>query len=580
MSFKILLFQFFILTATNLFSMESTPKKVCVASSAIGDDELVTFVSLDGQHFKVEVGVAKLAETLKHVMKDAGTDAPIPLPNITSGVLGKILELLRLIKDVHAKVADAQQKGKYVVDAVSSFDGPLLIDFIAAVNYLDVPGLLKLGIHVAGRRDINKLPASLLGLPKEIRNAIIFAQTDILGQVSIKESLVIEGPKTGKGVKKIIVTPDDKKIIAAFKDHTIRVYDIKTASRIAVFGSYNHFCITPDGTRIVQINSHGRVQISDINSKNLLEFNAMVFSYNSIRGIDITRDGSKIIVATYREIYILDITNGALIKTVTIEQALTNFGFNVKDNIQDARIDLLHISPRNNKLIFSVQNIIVELDITTLKITNIFECPRAYGEIHRIYIASDGSKIIGRVSKSLFEIDVRTKKFFLRKNHLDKPFTVTPDDKKIIVIDNPLSWKPIASNDPVIRIYDIKTLKELAVLQGHKPNNICVWVAKDGTSRQSLRRADITSVQVTQDGNYIISGSEDNSIRIWDISVFKLEPLIKNMSLEQAQQVFNYLKGDHAAGWDGIKEIFGFPTGHAITEASGGEPVLKKHKAE
>ncbi len=56
----------------------------------MADDDQVTLQSQDGQDFRVEVKVAKMSETIKNLIEDAGVDAPIPLPNVTGKILGKV----------------------------------------------------------------------------------------------------------------------------------------------------------------------------------------------------------------------------------------------------------------------------------------------------------------------------------------------------------------------------------------------------------------------------------------------------------------------------------------------------------
>jgi WD40 repeat protein len=52
-----------------------------------------------------------------------------------------------------------------------------------------------------------------------------------------------------------------------------------------------------------------------------------------------------------------------------------------------------------------------------------------------------------------------------------------------------------------VRVWDVSTGKELNVLNGHTES--------------------VNSVAFSTDGTYIVSGSSDNSVRVWDASTGK-----------------------------------------------------------
>jgi S-phase kinase-associated protein 1 len=63
------------------------------------DTDTVTLHSSDGQEFKIEVRIAKLSETIKNLIEEAGIENPIPMPNITGKTLAKIIGYMKNIKD-------------------------------------------------------------------------------------------------------------------------------------------------------------------------------------------------------------------------------------------------------------------------------------------------------------------------------------------------------------------------------------------------------------------------------------------------------------------------------------------------
>ena len=137
----------------------------------MADDDQVILQSQDGQDFKVEVKVAKMSETVKNLIEDAGVSAPIPLPNVT----GKILEKVVTYAKYHtqnptavSEVADKMREEKRTDNIISwdrdfcNVDLPTLFEMILAANYLDMKDMLDLCCKVVA----NMIKG---GTPEEIR---------------------------------------------------------------------------------------------------------------------------------------------------------------------------------------------------------------------------------------------------------------------------------------------------------------------------------------------------------------------------------------------------------------------------
>uniref|UniRef100_A0A453QCA9 SKP1 component POZ domain-containing protein n=1 Tax=Aegilops tauschii subsp. strangulata TaxID=200361 RepID=A0A453QCA9_AEGTS len=75
------------------------------AAGDAGEKKMVTLKSSDGEEFEVEEAVAMESQTIRHMIEDDCADNGIPLPNVTSKILSKVIEYCN--KHVQAKPADA-----------------------------------------------------------------------------------------------------------------------------------------------------------------------------------------------------------------------------------------------------------------------------------------------------------------------------------------------------------------------------------------------------------------------------------------------------------------------------------------
>ena len=75
--------------------------------AAEGEKKMITLKSSDGEEFEVEEAVAMESQTIRHMIEDDCADNGIPLPNVNSKILSKVIEYCN--KHVHAaaKPADA-----------------------------------------------------------------------------------------------------------------------------------------------------------------------------------------------------------------------------------------------------------------------------------------------------------------------------------------------------------------------------------------------------------------------------------------------------------------------------------------
>ncbi|KAG7390985.1 suppressor of kinetochore protein mutant [Phytophthora pseudosyringae] len=128
------------------------------------DSRKVNLVSMDGDSFEVSRSVAAMSELVKTLISDDADDdevQEIPLPNVKSPVLSKVIEFcshhhnspMREIEKVGSMAGCIREplKSADMHDVVSDWDAnfvdieqEILFELILAANYMDIKSLLDL----------------------------------------------------------------------------------------------------------------------------------------------------------------------------------------------------------------------------------------------------------------------------------------------------------------------------------------------------------------------------------------------------------------------------------------------------
>lgn len=125
---------------------------------------ILTVESQDGQKFQVEVAVAKMSETIKNLIEDAGTDATIPLPNVNSKTLTKVFEFCKYRTENPPPPQPKEGEEKRTDDMTGweiefcKVDQPALFELILAANYLDIKPLLDVTCKTVANMIKGKTP--------------------------------------------------------------------------------------------------------------------------------------------------------------------------------------------------------------------------------------------------------------------------------------------------------------------------------------------------------------------------------------------------------------------------------------
>jgi S-phase kinase-associated protein 1 len=134
------------------------------------DDPVVTLQSSEGQEFRVDLHVATMSETIRNLIEDAGTDNSIPLPNVSTRVLAKVIEYCVWHRDHPVAIATEEDKksekrnediNAWDSEFCKQLDQAFLFDVILAANYLDIKDLLDLTCKTVANMIKGKTPEEI-----------------------------------------------------------------------------------------------------------------------------------------------------------------------------------------------------------------------------------------------------------------------------------------------------------------------------------------------------------------------------------------------------------------------------------
>ena len=119
------------------------------------DDRRVNLMSPGGDQFEVEVKVAKMSELVKTMIPEEADEdeeaQEIPLPNVKSHVLAKVIEFCRRYAEEPMSEIEKPLKSANMHEVVQEWyanyvdvDQELLFELILAANYMDIKPLLDL----------------------------------------------------------------------------------------------------------------------------------------------------------------------------------------------------------------------------------------------------------------------------------------------------------------------------------------------------------------------------------------------------------------------------------------------------
>ncbi|KAG6644661.1 SKP1-like protein 1B [Carya illinoinensis] len=120
--------------------------------------------SSDGETFEVDEAVALESQTIKHMIEDDCADNGIPLPNVTSKILSKVIEYCKK----HVEAPKAEDRAASLDEDLKAWDAEFvkvdqatLFELILAANYLNIKSLLDLTCQTVADMIKGKTPEEI-----------------------------------------------------------------------------------------------------------------------------------------------------------------------------------------------------------------------------------------------------------------------------------------------------------------------------------------------------------------------------------------------------------------------------------
>ncbi|KAL1810983.1 hypothetical protein DCAR_0623082 [Daucus carota subsp. sativus] len=122
------------------------------------ETKMIVLKSSDNETFEVDEAVALESQTMKHMIEDDCANTTIPLPNVSSKILAKVIEYCK--KHVESRSAADDELKSFDAEFIKVDQGTLF-DLILAANYLNIKSLLDLTCQAVADMIKGKTPEEI-----------------------------------------------------------------------------------------------------------------------------------------------------------------------------------------------------------------------------------------------------------------------------------------------------------------------------------------------------------------------------------------------------------------------------------
>jgi WD40 repeat protein len=289
-----------------------------------------------------------------------------------------------------------------------------------------------------------------------------------VGWARLQEAHLLAG-HTGS-VSGIAFRPDGLRVVTSSDDGTARIWDAATGKGITVLrghaGPVNDVAFTADGRRVVTASADGTARIWDADLGS--EIAVLKGHEGSVNSAAFSPDGRQVLTASSdKTARIWSAETGLQIKVIVEKKTVLIYGGGDDDDVKVTERD-------GEKFTFPSKR-------------------TEQAEIFSANFSPDGQRVVTASEDHVRIWEVTTDKTINLvaegvEPHLVKSAVFDPTGERVLT----------ASADATVRIWDVKSAKEVFVFKGHEgPVNRAV---------------------LSQDGHRVLSASRDGTARIWDVN--------------------------------------------------------------
>lgn len=334
-------------------------------------------------------------------------------------------------------------------------------------------------------------------------------------------------------INDIALSEDNKLLAASSDDLKITLYDAERMKVIKVFEGHtkliNLLSFTPNSKHLIAAGEHHSIKVWDLEDE---KYDSFLLHSPSIADFGVYENGNKLLTACEDEsLMLFDIDQRKLIKTTFVRDhkfiklVINNkescfyvgtkkgylFEFDLGSlkktkaiNVGTKSVKSMCLSPNDTEIFISCGNDVSVWKIKEEKFTLIGNLTGHSLKINSLAINSQGTKLYsGSFDQKIFIWDVSNmKKIGELEEHSG------PIRKILLSKDEYQDTLYSCSEDKTIRAWNLKDSKQIPFLNGHMAN--------------------INHLCFSPDNKYLISGDQNDSLIVWDLSKMKLKHTLTN----------------------------------------------------
>ncbi len=463
----------------------------------------------DGNQVTIKRSAAERSETLKMLISETGTEEPLSL-NACRAIFQKLVDSLNALDNVTLGFPQYESIVKVLVPIVDGMSFEDTIQLLKESNRLEIKALTwYIAALFATKLDESKDAVEISAITKSLNNLVnvrdqVVQMLELLGPYFI--SIVFPVPTDfkvtafsfahQKGILALAKTHDQKAMLwnvaTATKELELSVAKSTiTALAMSADGRLGFAGLEDGSTTVWDLATGKTINTLEVEIGPELRETLVMKDAYAISLIALSPDATLALIASKydKSVYLFDLKTGKLIRSLS---AQLDFYYAVHS---------LAISADNNyALMGTSRNQALYWDLRSGEILKKFGEPAYYASLSPVAFSPNYKQaLIGSRNNYALIWDLASGELVIAlKGNNDMIISVafSPDGKRALT----------AAKDKTIRLWEAETGKEIGHLR-------------------PMAKADITSLLVSPDGNYVLAGiSDGKEALIWRINRFKELP--------------------------------------------------------